>query len=238
MDSDIPNDTPLTGLDATFEVPGQASIAYQSSLAGYPFNDTHPNWRKGSMERRNSPTGLNYIPEANENIPFETSNMRGLQISQPFQNGGLENTLIFNIPTTNYKNIKFAFAAKDENAADAIVIDYSTSSGAPVWTSAGITSTLPLGDAYQVFTTDLSAITSANDNPDLKIRLRFTGANMTVDNGDRVTFNNISVMGTPISLDVPEEDAPKFAVYPNPASDVVHIMHNFSQANYRLFTID
>lgn len=238
MDSDIPNDTPLTGLDATFEVPGQASIAYQSSLAGYPFNDTHPNWRKGSMERRNSPTGLNYIPEANENIPFETSNMRGLQITQPFQNGGLENTMIFNIPTTNYKNIKFAFAAKDENAADAIVIDYSTSSGASVWTSAGITSTLPLGDAYQVFTTDLSAITSANDNPDLKIRLRFTGANMTVDNGDRVTFNNISVMGTPISLDVPEEDAPKFAVYPNPASDVVHIMHNFSQANYRLFTID
>src|SRR5690606_18527013 len=151
---------------------------------------------------------------------------------------GLENTLIFNIPTTNYKNIKFAFAAKDENAADAIVIDYSTSSGAPVWTSAGITSTLPLGDAYQVFTTDLSAITSANDNPDLKIRLRFTGANMTVDNGDRVTFNNISVMGTPISLDVPEEEAAKFAVYPNPASDVVHIMHNFSQANYRLFTID
>ena len=68
------------------------------------------------MERRNSPTVLNYIPEANNNIPFASANMRGIQIKQPFQYQGMENTLLFNFSTEGYKNLIFGFAAKDEDA--------------------------------------------------------------------------------------------------------------------------
>ena len=238
MDTNIPNDTPLTALDATFEIPAQASISYQSCLVGYPFTNTSPNWGKASMERRNSPTGINYIPSANNDIPFETSNMRGLQIKQPFQNNGLENTLVFNIPTTDYKDIKFSFAAKNENAADAIIVDYSTVSGTPVWSAAGITSSQPLSDAYQQYTIDLTSVAAANDNPDLKIRLRFAGADMTADLGNRVTFNNISVLGTQLPLSVPQQQADLFSMYPNPVTDVLQVAVNSDEASYQLFAID
>ncbi len=240
MDSEIPNDTPLTSLDATFEMNAQnASITYQSALAGYPFTDTHPNWGKASMERRNAPTNINYIPEANENIPFDTSDMRGLQIKQPFQNGSLQNTMIFNVPTQGWQDIKFAFAAKDENAADAIQLDYAVNSGTPVWTTTGITSTLPLGDAYQLYEIDFSNLSSVDNNANFKIRLRFTGPNMTVDNGDRVTFNNISVLGdTMLSIEAPVAQANRFIIYPNPATDVLNIAHNFSDVSYKLYTLE
>jgi hypothetical protein len=156
------------------------------------------------MERRNSPTDINYIPAANGNIAFASSNMRGIQVKQPFQNNGFENEMHFNFSTTGYKNIIFGFAAKNENAADAIVIDYSINAGTPNWISTGLAATsLPLTSAYQLFEVDFTSIVGANNNPNFRVRLRFTGANMTVDNGDRVTFNNFSVKGVLLPLQYP-----------------------------------
>ncbi|WP_353850637.1 T9SS type A sorting domain-containing protein [Flavobacterium sp.] len=191
------------------------------------------------MERRNSPTDINYIPEANSNIPFATSNMRGLQIKQPFQNGTNENAMIFNVSTVGYKDIKFAFAAKNELAADAITVEYSTVSGTPSWTSAGLAQTsYPLTAAYQLFNVDLSAIVEAENNADFKVRLRFTGANMTEDLGNRVTFNNISVKGVSLNLSVNENTKLNFKVFPNPVADILNIVHQYDSVDYKLFSID
>src|SRR4030095_4819301 len=104
----------------------------------YPFTSANTNWRKASMERRNGPTPINYFQEANGNTPFMISNMRGIQIKQPFQSGGLQNILTFNIPTVGYKNIKFSFAVMDEGAATGLSIDYSTNAGTPVWINSGL----------------------------------------------------------------------------------------------------
>lgn len=239
MDGAIPNDTPLTSLNSTYEVNGvDASIAYQSSLAGYPFTAASPSWRKASMERRNAPTDINYIPSANNDIPYTPAIMKALQITQPFQNGGLENTLVFNLSTVNYKDIKFAFAAKNENAADAIVIDYSTAAGTPVWQTAGITSSRALTPDFQLFNTDFTAITAANNNANFKIRLRFTGADMTLDLGNRVTFNNISMIGTALQLGNVDNNLSKFMVYPNPFSDIISVAGINGEASYKVFTIE
>ncbi|HQX04823.1 MAG TPA: CotH kinase family protein, partial [Flavobacterium sp.] len=201
MNSALPNDTPITNINSTFEVFNDGILAYQSCLEGYPFANGHPNWRKASLERRNSPTNINYIPSANGNIPFSTSIMRGIQVKQPFQNNGLENALLFNFSTVGYKNIVFGFAAKNEDAADAIIVDYSVSAGNPVWLTTDLSSiSLSLSSEFQLFEVDFSAIINANNNPNFKIRLRFTGSNMTVDNGDRVTFNNFSVKGVQLPL--------------------------------------
>ncbi|HQW68814.1 MAG TPA: CotH kinase family protein, partial [Flavobacterium sp.] len=204
MNSALPNDAPIVTINSTFEVIQNATLDYKSCLEGYPFDSLHPNWRKASMERRNSPTDINYIPEANGNIAFASSNMRGIQVKQPFQSNGLENEMHFNFSTTGYKNIVFGFAAKNENAADAIVVDYSIDAGTPNWITTGLVATsLPLTSAYQLFEVDFSSIITANNNPNFKVRLRFTGANMTVDNGDRVTFNNFSVKGVLLPLQYP-----------------------------------
>ncbi|RZJ30965.1 MAG: hypothetical protein EOO48_03510, partial [Flavobacterium sp.] len=202
MNGSIPNNLPLTNLSSSYEVAADAVIDFQSALAGYPFTSTNPNWRKASMERRNQPTPINYRPEANGGAAYVATDMKALQITQPFQDAGLQNTLIFNLSTKDYKNIKFSFAAMDEGAATGISIDYSVNAGAPVWITTGLSATsfALVTNSFQLYESDFTTITSVNDNPNFKIRLRFTGPNMTASLGNRVTFNNIALDGVKLPL--------------------------------------
>lgn len=244
MNSAIPNNIPLETLSTTFKAGAiDGVIQYQSCLVGYPFVSTDlVNWRKASMERRNSPTNINYIPLANNDLAFAASDMKGLQIKEPLQNGSLGNTMVFNFPTNAKKDIKFSFAAINElTNATGILIDYSTNAGAPVWLTAGLaSSTLPLTGTYQLFEIDFSSIATANNNPDFKIRLRFTGINMTADTGARITFNNIAVYGTAMTLGVAQNNVQLFSVYPNPASEVVNVVgiNQVGVVSYKIFAID
>ncbi|MNK14883.1 CotH protein [compost metagenome] len=239
FDSAVTNDTALTSLNSTFEIDEEATLEYQSCLEGYPFNDTHPNWRKASMERRNSPTDINYIPKANNDVLFADSNMKGIQIKQPFHNNGSENAMIFNLSTSGYKDVFFAFAAKDEGAANAIFIDYSIDSASSTWITTGLeTSLLSLTDDYELYEVSFASISGVNDNPDFKIRLRFTGTDMTIDEGNRVTFNNISVIGTSINAAVNEFEKISFTVFPNPVSDVLSILHQYDKVDFKIFSMD
>lgn len=199
FDTSLPNDTPLEEITSTFSLLDAGLIEFHSALAGYPFDPDHPDWRKASMERRNSPTPLNYRPEGNGGIPYADSEMRGLQIRQPFTGDGGENTMIFHVATTGFEDVVFQFAAKDEGAADNLVVDYSVAAGNPVWTNSGLSNPTPaLAPGYQLFTFDFSLIEDADNNPDFKIRVRFDGSDMSVDDGNRVTFNNISLDGVSI----------------------------------------
>lgn len=238
MGTAIPNDTPLLSLNTTFNEGPEAFISYQSCFLGYPFDNTHPNWRKGSMERRNSPTALNYIPEANGGAPYSASAMRGLQITQPFQNEGLENTMVFNINTDDYKDIIFAAAVKDEGAATGIAIDYSVAEGTPLWTTEGLTSsTFALTGEYQVMQFDFTSVVGVNNNPSFKIRLRFMGPDLTADNGDRVTFNNISVHGT-VELGVAPITRTKLHVFPNPFNDMISVAGLNGVSTFDVYTLE
>jgi uncharacterized repeat protein (TIGR02543 family) len=202
MNGAIQNDTPLTMLSSFYEIATDGVINFQSAFAGYPYNSAHPNWRKASMERRNKPTPINYRPDANGGTAYIAGDMKGLQITQPFQDNGFENTLIFNLSTKEYKNIKFSFAAMDEGAATGITIDYSVNSGTPVWITTGLaaTSFALVNNSFQLYESDFTAITAVNDNPNFKIRLRFTGPDMTASAGNRVTFNNIALDGVKMPL--------------------------------------
>lgn len=244
MNSAIANNLPLLSLNTTFKAGTvDGIIQYESCLVGYPFVSTDvANWRKASMERRNSPTDINYITEANGNLTFANSDMKGLQIKEPLQSGNLENIMVFNFSTTGQKDIRFSFAAINElTNATAIAVDYSVNSGTPVWLTTGLSSSsLPLTNAFQLFNIDFSAVTTANNNVNFKVRLRFTGTNMTVDTGARISFNNIAVHGTAIPLAVVENTAVKFSVYPNPFTDNVTVIGiNTSEiVSFKLFTID
>lgn len=219
----LPNDTPLGSVDASYSLTEGGQIEFKSALAGYPFTSSHANWRKASMERRNSPTDLNYRPEGNNGLDYNGASMRGLQIKQPFKGDGGDNTLIFHVPSVGYKNLILSFAVKDEGAADSILVDYSVSSENSEWLTHGLVKTaFPLSSVYQVCTISLPTIPETSDNPNLKLRLRFSGSDMTADNGDRVTFNNISLDGIPMDYQAIEPSQDKPAVfslnqnYPNP----------------------
>lgn len=243
FDNNVPNDTPLTSLIPSYqneEAGNNASLTFQSCLTGYPFINSHPNWRKASMERRNSPTDINYLPEVNQDIEFNDSNMRGIQIKQPFKNNVSENALVFNVPTTNYKDIVFNFVAKNEAAAEAVLIEYTTEENTPIWKVDDLSAVIfPLTTAYQLFEIDFSAIPETVNNPNLKIRLRFQGNNLTADNGNRVTFNNISVKGTPVvaaNADIIKQlDC---TIFPNPVTDILHVVHPYDTITFKLFSVD
>ena len=63
---------------------------------------------------------------------------------------------------------------------------------------------------------------------------------MTVDNGNRITFNNNAVHGTKTTLSVNQKEALQFSVFPNPFSDIVNVVgvNQTENVSYKLFTID
>ncbi|MGB4205790.1 MAG: CotH kinase family protein [Bacteroidales bacterium] len=199
FDTTLPNDYPLQEVNARYQLPGNGLISYHSALLGYPFYSGHPNWRKASMERRNAPTEINYHPEGNNGVLYPASNMRGLQIKQPFTGDAGENIMTFHLPSPGYENLILRFAAKDEGAADYLLPEYSVNSGEPAWfTTEPPYDTLILSTLYQLYEIDLRTLIPANNNPDFKLRFRFGGSDMSANQGNRVTFNNISLSGTPV----------------------------------------
>jgi hypothetical protein len=122
--------------------------------------------------------------------------MRGLQVRQPFALNGFENTMIFHLPATGYRNVLFSFAVMDEGAAEGLVVDYSVASGDPIWQTTGLSaSEIGLKEVYQPYEIDFSQIPAVNNNPDFKIRIRFQVNDGSADAGHRVTFNNIALEG-------------------------------------------
>jgi hypothetical protein len=221
FDSSLPNNQPLQLINPAYGLIDGGWLEYKSALAGYPFNPFNPFWLKASLQRRSAPTPINYQPIGNNNIPFDESNMQGIQVKQPFTGDGGENTLIFHLPATGFKELVFRFAAKDQDAADALIIDYAVEEGESDWISTGMSTTLfTLEENYTLYEVNFtdSATQSpppppghglgddqisagtyllVNDNPHFKIRIRFTGDNMGTDLGKVVVFNNFSLEGTP-----------------------------------------
>jgi hypothetical protein len=243
MNSAITNNEPLTSLTSTYKTGATDGVlTYQSCLSGYPFTSASSNWRKASMERRNSPTEINYYPEVNDNLPFASSDMKGLQIREPLQSGTALNTMVYSFSTSGYKDIQFTFAAINElTNATGILVDYATNAGTPSWQTAGLASaTLTLTNGYQSFMVDFVNIPSANNNPDFKVRLRFAGSNLTADAGNRVTFNNITVNGTLLPLAVADNNYTKFSVFPNPVNQELYVSgaSPAELVHYHIYAVD
>ncbi len=240
----VPNDEPLMRLDATFPASSNAYIEFKSALAGYPFTGTHPNWRKASMERRNSPTSVNYSSDAMAGSAFVAGAMRGVQIKQPFRGDAGETELIVHLPTSGSNGVRFAFAVMDEGAADRLIIDYSVTSGTPIWITSGLNkSVFALSEVYQRIDVDFSFIDEVDDNPDFKIRIRFDGDRMNDDLGNRVTFNNVSLEAKQITVGIEGEghESPhRFELeqnVPNPFNPKTEIGYRKSEIGPTLLTV-
>ncbi|TVQ92246.1 MAG: T9SS C-terminal target domain-containing protein [Bacteroidetes bacterium] len=217
--TEMPNNTPLEELEPWYSITEDHHLFYFSSLEGYPFYEGHPSWRLASMERRNAPTDLNYLPEGNDYMAYNHEHMRGMQVKQPFAGDAGENTLVFNLPSTGYEGLVFRFAAMDEGAANQIIADYSFTPHETNWTTEGLyESEFDLTDQYQVFELDFRNLAQVNHNENFKIRLRFACSDPYIEEGNRVTFNNISLEGIISLVNITDHIAiPDFFVYPNPA---------------------
>jgi hypothetical protein len=61
---------------------------------------------------------------------------------------------------------------------------------------------------------------------------------MTEDLGNRVTFNNFSVKGVRLSLGVNENNTLDFKIFPNPVADILNVVHQYDNVDYKLFSIE
>ncbi|WP_439131073.1 lamin tail domain-containing protein [Polaribacter sp.] len=224
LDDEIENDLPLENLNSTYSRnDATATLNYNSALAGYPFDATDANWRKASLERINEPTVINYQGLANNDIPFAPQIMRGLQIKQPFQSGGSENSLELEFSTVGYEDVKVSVAISSDGAANSITASY--------WDGASwvTNSTQAIAVDYERKEFDFSNVAMADENENFKVRLSFGGTNMTADNGKKVILNNIAVS----AIDKNVLSAKDFAstennidIYPNPVNNRIYISSN------------
>ncbi len=199
FDTGISNNTPLASLEAFYGIMTDGQIKYMSCMPGYPYSIGHDYWRKASMERRNMPTPINYRPEGNDSVSYLHTDIRGLQVRAPFEKDDAENTIILHMPSSGFENLTLRFAARDEGAADYLIIDYAVEDSQDSWSSAHLaSSTLSLEPYYQLYDINFHHVSLANDNPHFKVRIRFGGDDMHDDDGSRVTFNNISLDGMPL----------------------------------------
>lgn len=126
-------------------------------------------------------------------------------------------SLLFNLPTTGYQDIKFAYAMQRTNAGQlSNLISYSVDG----------TNFIQLPTVFNVQTdfslieADLSTIPAANNNPNFKIRIAFQG-NTTGDSGNN-RIDNITLKGS-LALSVPTLNAGTYQVYPNPFTNNIQV---------------
>jgi hypothetical protein len=226
MSTDIPNDTPLQSINATFSrTNSNAIINYKSSLNGYPFNAANINWRKASFERKNEPTALNYFSNANDNIVYDPFIMRGVQIKQPFKSGNNGNNLELNFSTTGFRDVKLSFAIFSNGAAQSVLVDYWNGAS---WSNANLANPiLGIDDTYAIKEFDFFNVTLADNNSNFKVRIRFNGTNMTAEDNMQVFINNIAIEGVDTTLSADSfMELQRLKVYPNPTSSEVKIQSN------------
>lgn len=129
-------------------------------------------------------------------------------------------SIVFDVPTSGYQNIKFAYAIQRTNEGQLTNhLAYSTDGSTFIQTGLPQTS-FSIGTEFSLIDLDFSSINAANNNPNFKIRVTFEG-NTTGDNGNN-RFDNVTLKGTQ-QLNVPTQQQSVVQVFPNPFTSDVQI---------------
>jgi len=194
--NELPNDTPLVQIPPVYSQAPGAKLVYRAAIQPYPPNgDT----TDGIMDRVNDPTDIHYISTLTGDAPFFDSDMRGIRVRNPSLVDDRESSVVLHIPTTGYEAPELRFAAvRTGNGQRELRFEYSTDSDGESWTDEGLGKrSAIMYEAYKSITVSFSGIEGAEDNPDLKFRIRFDGDEdiRTGTNGN-VRFNNVVLYGT------------------------------------------
>jgi len=151
-------------------------------------------------------TGAGYMDRRTYNPPDDpVSNLNLLMGQLPNQGAVLRvrnpsdtRELVISAPSNGFENIVVNFAtARTSNGAQGQEFYYSTDGGQN-WV---LHTSYPVVQltAWELKTFDLSQIPEVNNNPDLQLKILFTGSNASGSAGNN-RFDNFSVHGTPTSM--------------------------------------
>ncbi len=143
-------------------------------------------------------------------------------------------TLVFDLPTTGYKDIKFAYAVHRTDQGQLMNhLAYSVDGGI-TFTQEGLSQTaFNITGDFTMVELDFTAITAVNNNPNFKIQITFEG-NTSAESGNN-RFDNITLKGTEITLSTPNEIATEYQVFPNPFKNNVQIISSHQMTELSVY---
>ena len=206
FDNSLPNNTALEEIEPVLWVNERATLAYLAAVSEYPPQDGSG---EGILDRVNDPTSLNYREELNQGIRFEDFDMRGIRARNPSLEEGMKSAIVLATPTTGFDaDFELRFAARrTPNGQEELLIEYQTSPDSE-WTTSGLRqSRFVLSQIFNEIVAILPGNENINNNPDLKLRIRFAGSE-EIRQGfqGNVRFNNISFSEyLPGQINPPEE---------------------------------
>lgn len=152
------------------------------------------------------------------NLHFDQTSGKCARVRNPSDG----RSLVFDLPTTGYKDIKFAYAVQRTNEGQLNnILAYSIDGTNFIQTGMSQTS-FGIGTDFSLINVDFSSITGANNNPNFKVRITFDG-NTTASNGNN-RLDNITLKGVQDDLSVPTHTTTTYQVFPNPFTNNVQII--------------
>ncbi len=167
------------------------------------------------------PRDIDAVNEGSDlNIHQSESSGIAARVRNPSQN----RSLVFDLPTTGFKDIKFTYAVmRTNNGQLQNILSYSTDGTNFIQTGLN-TTTFDVETDFQLIHLDFTDIETVNDNPDFKIKIDFEG-NTTNTNGNN-RFDNITLKGVDINLTTEGVHFTGIQIYPNPFDNYLNIINN------------
>jgi hypothetical protein len=151
------------------------------------------------------------------------------------RNPSVNRSLVFDLPTTGYQNIKFDYAVMRTNQGQLKnIVSYSLDG--INFTQAGLTTTeFDVLTTFNLVQLDFTAIPGVNNNPNFKVRITFDG-NTVASNGNN-RFDNITLKGIPLPLSVDNPTITQLQLFPNPAKNEVNLISAQPIQKLEIFTL-
>ena len=165
------------------------------------------------------------------NMHFNQTSGKSARVRNPSDG----RSVVFNLPTTGFKDIKFAYAVQRTNDGQ-LSNNLSYTTDGVTYTQAGLSQTLfNVSTDFSLVSLDFTSITAVNNNPNFKIKVTFEG-NTTAENGNN-RFDNITLKGVENTLSVPTQSALSYQVYPNPFTNTLQINSNRSMLEMTVYDL-
>jgi hypothetical protein len=152
------------------------------------------------------------------NMHFDQTSGKAARVRNPSDG----RALLFDLPTTGFKDIKFAYAVQRTNQGQ-LENQVAYSLDGTNFIQTGLSQTaFGITTDFSLVEVDFSALTAVNNNPNFKIQITFSG-NTVADTGNN-RFDNITLKGVDNTLSVPSQNAIIHQVFPNPFTNTVQVI--------------
>jgi len=152
------------------------------------------------------------------NMHFDQTSGKAARVRNPSDG----RTLLFDLPTTGFKDIKFAYAVQRTNEGQ-LENQVAYSLDGTNFIQTGLSQTaFGITTDFSLVEVDFSTLTAVNNNPNFKIQITFAG-NTTADTGNN-RLDNITLKGVDNTLSIPSQNAIIHQVFPNPFTNTVQVI--------------